>query len=68
MDRYKLEIKQIVDYPRCRICREFIQSLIADRSIRTGGNSGFSVLPFSAHTLTSALLAGGGMGSHTIYL
>ena len=34
MDCYKLEIKQIVDYPRCRIYREFIQSLIADRSIR----------------------------------
>ena len=25
------EIKQLVDYPRCRIYREFVQSLIADR-------------------------------------
>lgn len=37
---YQLEIKQIVDYPRCRIYRQFIQSLIADRSIRTSGGSG----------------------------
>jgi len=25
---YQLELKQVVDYPRCRIYREFIQSLI----------------------------------------
>ena len=37
MTDYKLEIKQIVDYPKCRIYRQFIQSLIADRSIRTNG-------------------------------
>ena len=40
MTDYKLEIKQIVDYPKCRIYRQFIQSLIADRSIRTNGCSG----------------------------
>ena len=40
MTEYKLEIKQIVDYPKCRIYRQFIQSLIADRSIRTNGCSG----------------------------
>ncbi len=33
MDRYKLEIKQIMDYPRCRIYREFVQQLIKDRNI-----------------------------------
>lgn len=33
MAEYQLEIKQIVDYPRCRIYRQFIQTLIADRSI-----------------------------------
>lgn len=47
MQDYQLEIKQIVDYPRCRIYRQFVQSLIADRSIRTGGGSGlfyFTVL------------------------
>lgn len=42
MSEYQLEIKQIVDYPRCRVHREFIQSLIADRSIRT--NNGCSGL------------------------
>ena len=31
---YKLELKQIVDFPRCRIYREFIQTLMKDRSIR----------------------------------
>lgn len=47
MQEYQLEIKQIVDYPRCRIYRQFIQSLIADRSIRVSGGSGlfyFAVL------------------------
>lgn len=39
---YQLKIKQIVEYPRCRIYREFIQTLIADRSIRT--NNGCSGL------------------------
>lgn len=43
MTEYKLEIKQIVDYPKCRIYRQFIQSLIADRSIRTNGCSGLFV-------------------------
>lgn len=36
---YKLEIKQIVDFPRCRIYREFIQNLIEDKNIRTNGSS-----------------------------
>lgn len=36
---YRLEIKQIVDYLRCRIYREFIRSLMKDRSIRTNGCS-----------------------------
>ena len=39
MKNYQLELRQIVDYPRCRIYREFIQTLIADRGIRTGGCS-----------------------------
>ena len=42
MPEYQLEIKQIVDYPRCRVYREFVQALIADRSIRT--NNGYSGL------------------------
>lgn len=47
MPEYQLELKQIVDYPRCRIYRQFVQNLIADRSIRTSGGSGlfyFTVL------------------------
>ena len=40
MSEYTLEIKQIVDYPRCRIYRQFVQALIADRSIRVSGDSG----------------------------
>lgn len=40
MLEYQLEIKQVVDYPRCRIYRQFIQTLMEDRNIRTGGGSG----------------------------
>ena len=36
---YQLEIKQIVDFPRCRIYREFLQTLMEDKSIRTTGSS-----------------------------
>lgn len=36
---YQLELKQIVDFPRCRIYRDFIQTLIKDKSIRTNGSS-----------------------------
>lgn len=40
MSEYKLQIKQVVDYPRCRIYRQLIQYLIKDPNIRTGGSSG----------------------------
>lgn len=56
MAEYQLEIKQVVDYPRCRVYRAFIQSLIADRSIRTNGCSGlfsFTVLCSYANFRTS---------------
>lgn len=36
---YQLEIKQIVEYPRCRIYREFLRTLMKDRDIRTNGSS-----------------------------
>lgn len=36
---YQLELKQIVDFPRCRIYRDFIRSLVANKSIRTNGGS-----------------------------
>lgn len=56
MTEYKLEIKQIVDYPRCRIYREFIQTLIADQNIRVNGSSGlfhYTVLCSYANFRTS---------------
>lgn len=40
MPEYQLELKQIVDYPRCRVYRQFIQALMEDRSIRASGGSG----------------------------
>ena len=40
MPAYQLEIKQVVDYQRCRIYRQFVHRLMADRSIRVSGGSG----------------------------
>lgn len=54
MSEYTLEIKQIVDYPRCRIYRQFVQALIADRSIRVSGGSGLFILSCSAPMSISA--------------
>ena len=42
MSEYHLEIKQVVDYPRCRIYRQLIRELMQDRGIRTGGSPGLS--------------------------
>ncbi len=56
MSEYQLQIKQIVDYPRCRIYRQFVQSLIKDRGIRASGGSGlfhFTVLCSYANFRTS---------------
>ena len=36
---YLLEVKQIVDFPRCRIYREFIRTLMSDKNLRTAGSS-----------------------------
>ena len=48
MSEYNLELRQIVDYPRCRIYRQLIQTLMADRSIRVGGSSGLFTFRFFA--------------------
>ena len=40
MEEYKLELKQIVDYPRCRMYRQFIQGLNGNKNLRVGGSSG----------------------------
>ena len=56
MPEYQLEIKQVVDYPRCRIYRRFIQSLIKNRSLRLRECSGlfyFTVLCNYANFRTS---------------
>lgn len=36
---YQLELKQLVDYPRCRIYREFLHTLMNDKNIRVNGGS-----------------------------
>ncbi len=56
MPAYQLQIKQVVDYPRCRIYRQFIHRLIDDRSIRASGGSGlfhYTVLCSFANFRTS---------------
>lgn len=56
MSSYKLQIKQVVDYPRCRIYRQLIQYLIKDPNIRSGGSSGlfyYTVLCCYANFRTS---------------
>jgi hypothetical protein len=68
MSEYQLELKQVVDYPRCRIYRQFIQTLIADRSIRVSEYSGlfyFVVLCSYANFRTSYRRMDG--ISYTIY-
>ena len=65
---YQLQIKQIVDYPRCRVYRQFVQSLINDRSIRTSGGSGlfyYTILCSYANFRTSYRRLDG--ISYTIY-
>ena len=68
MPEYQLQIKQVVDYPRCRIYRQFVHRLMADRSIRTSGGSGlfyFTVLCSYANFRTSYRRIDG--ISYTIY-
>lgn len=64
----QLQIRQLVSYPRCRIYREFLQTLIADRGVRTNGRPGlfcFSVLCSYANFRTSYLRIDG--LTYTIY-
>ena len=68
MPDYQLQIKQLVSYPRCRIYREFLQTMIADRGVRTSGRPGlfcFSVLCSYANFRTSYLCLDG--LTYTIY-
>lgn len=62
MAEYQLEIKQLVDYPRCRIYRQFVQSLLGDQNIRVSGGSGlfhYTVLSCYANFRTSYRRLGG---------
>ena len=68
MPEYQLEIKQLVSYPRCRIYREFLQAMIADRGVRTSGHPGlfcYTVLCSYANFRTSYLRLDG--ISYTVY-
>jgi hypothetical protein len=68
MPEYQLEIKQIVEYPRCRIYRQFIRTLMGDRSIRISGGSGlfyYTALCSYANFRTSYKRIGG--INYTVY-
>ena len=62
MTNYQLELRQLVSYPRCRVYREFLQTLIADRGVRTNGRPGlfcYTVLCSYANFRTSYLRVDG---------
>ena len=68
MSDFRVQIKQIIDYPRCRVYRQFIQTLMEDRSIRASGGSGlfhFAVLCSFANFRTSYQRIDG--KSYTVY-
>ncbi len=58
MPTYQLQIKQVVDYPRCRIYRQFVRFLMEDRSIRVSGGSGLFCGTFDCHALQVRSLFG----------
>ena len=58
MPAYQLQIKQVVDYPRCRIYRQFVRFLMEDRSIRVSGGSGLFCGTFDCHALQVRSLFG----------
>ena len=68
MPEYQLQIQQLVSYPRCRIYRDFLQTMIADRGVRTSGRPGlfcYTVLCSYANFRTSYLRLDG--ISYTVY-
>lgn len=58
MPTYQLQIRQVVDYPRCRIYWQFVRFLMEDRSIRVGGGSGLFCGTFDCHALQVRSLFG----------
>lgn len=68
MSNYQMKFHQVVNYPRCRIYRQFVQSLINDRNIRICGGSGlfyYTVLCSYANFRTSYRRIDG--FSYTVY-
>lgn len=68
MSEYQLQIKQLVDYPRCRIYRQFVRNLMNDRGLRVSEGSGlfyFTVLCSYANFRTSYRYIDG--ISYTVY-
>ncbi len=56
MAEYKLQLYQLVDYPRCRIYRQFIHSLLSNARLRIGLSAGlfhYTVLCCFANFRTS---------------
>lgn len=56
MSEYKMEIKQLVDFSRCRIYRQFIRMLLRKREVRIGKHAGlfhYTVLCSYANFRTS---------------
>ena len=56
MKNYQLELRQIVDYPRCRIYREFIQTLIETEAFAQADAPVFFIIPFFGPMSTSGPL------------
>lgn len=62
MSEYKVEIKQLVDFPRCRIYRQFVQQLMLAADIRVSKHAGlfhYTVLSCYANFRTSYKRIGG---------
>lgn len=62
MAEYQLEIKQLVAYPRCRMYRQYVQSLLGGLNIRTGSGWDlfhYTVLSCYANFRTSYRRLGG---------
>ena len=65
MPAYQLQIKQVVDYPRCRVYRQFIHRLIDDRAFAQAAAPAFFIIPCFAALQTSAPHTGELMASAT---
>ena len=53
MEEYKLELKQIVDYPRCRMYRQFILNLIGNKVCESMEIAISIITPYYPATLIS---------------